>query len=1124
MFRFFYFKEKNYELYIDLENLRIVVLGSKEAFLKDYPDIDINIEFVEEKVEEIANENVIEYIRKNYGIFEFEKETNTVIVPNEEIKSKFLLDKNLRKFGFNVKVDENLEKNLLEELKKLDEESVKVVEIKNENLEEIEKEDLSTIKEVYLASKKTHSICADVIQVKESNKFFFVDVADFTGSITLKIPKKLIKNIEEGEKITVFGKITSDVFTVRKILKLKEDNLTDIEKRVELHLHTNMSQLDALTKPKELFKYLKQLGHPAVAITDHGVVQAFPEAYKLSKEYGIKFIPGIEAYIQVEGVKKPYHFVLLCKNQESIPILYELVSRSHIENFYRRPLIKLEWLKKYRDYFITGSACVDGFVFRHYLQGKNLDELLDLFDYIELQPPSYFTFLGKSDEEIKQMLKDIYEWAKRNKKPVVATADVHYLKREHRILRQIIQFTQGFSSWEDQIDLHYRTTEEMLEYFKFLGDDVAREIVVDNSLKIAQMIEEDIKPIPTKTHFPEIEDADEKIKSLSFEKLKRLYGENIPDWIMQRYEKELNSIIKHGFSSLYLIASQLVKKSLEDGYLVGSRGSVGSSFLAYLIDITEVNPLPAHYRCDNCKYTQLVEEVEDGVDLPDENCPNCGAKLIKDGHRINFETFLGFEGDKVPDIDLNFSGEYQPIIQAYTEELFGKGKVFRAGTISTVAEKTAIAFVKDYFEKQGEPVNYSYILFLARNLQGVKRTTGQHPGGLMIVPKDYEIYKFSPVNKPANDKKTSVITTHFDYGAISGILLKLDLLGHDDPTTLRMLSDLTGVDYKDIPLDDKKVLKIFSETKVLGITSEEASGKVATLGIPEFGTDFVMRMLEETKPTTFTELVRISGLSHGTDVWTGNAQELIKNGTATLSQVICARDDIMNFLISMGVDKKISFEVMEKVRKGKGIPEKYLPVLKEANVPQWYIDSCQKIKYMFPKAHAVAYVTMAVRIAYFKVYWPLYFYSAYFSIRMKKFPYKIIIAGRDKINIRIQQLQTNKRNLTALEKEELETLKIVREMYARGIKFENVDLFSSDSKNFIPNKEKNTLLIPFSAIDGIGQKAADNIVKAREQKRFTSWEDLKKRASLTSANIETLKQVCGSEILPESNQRILFAH
>jgi len=697
---------------------------------------------------------------------------------------------------------------------------------------------------------------------------------------------------------------------------------------------------------------------------------------------------------------------------------------------------------------------------------------------------------------------------------------VHFFEPKDKIYRKVLQAGQGFDDYDNQAPLYFRTTDEMLEEFDYFNDKEAREIVIENTNKIYNMIE-DIQPIPDGLYTPEIEGADETIKEMSYNKAQKLYGENLPQEIEKRLEKELNSIIDNGYSVIYLIAHKLVKRSLEDGYLVGSRGSVGSSFVATMCDITEVNPLPPHYRCENCKNVELIkdDEVSTGVDLADKKCPECGHQYKKDGFDIPFEVFMGFEGDKVPDIDLNFSGEYQNKIHEVTEEYFGRDYVFRAGTISTIASRTAFGFVRNYLDDNEINVKKAEVNRLVDGCTGIKRTTGQHPGGLMVVPKNMDIYDFSPIQHPANDQDTRVRTTHFDYHSISGRILKLDLLGHDDPTSLRMLQDLTGVDPETIPLDDPETMKIFSSTESIDVSKKDIKSEVGTYGIPEFGTSFVRQMLIETRPSTFAELVRISGLSHGTDVWLNNARELIKDNIANLSEVISVRDDIMNFLLQKGMEPIDAFWIMEHVRKGKGLTDEEERKMRENSIPDWYIDSCKKIKYMFPKAHAAAYVMMAYRIAYFKVHYPKAFYLTYFSTKASAFDAQIVDKGLEFVKDHLNKLNKQDK-LTAKDKETITILEVVIEAMHRGIEFDKVDLYNSKMSTFILDDDK--LVPPLICLEGLGTSAAESIIEARKDGDFISVEDLSNRTRLSKTVIEKMKDHGTLKGLPEKNQLSLF--
>lgn len=836
---------------------------------------------------------------------------------------------------------------------------------------------------------------------------------------------------------------------------------------------------------------------------------------------------------------KAYHAIILAKDYGGLRNLYELISLSHIDYYFRRPRIPKSKLIQHREGLILGSACEAGELYRALLDKKPkqvIEELVNFYDYLEIQPLGNNRFMIESPkvesvhsmEDIIAINKQIVALGEEHNKPVVATCDVHFIDPQDAAFRKIIMAAEGFADADKQAPLYFRTTKEMLKEFTYLGEEKAREIVITNTNKIADMIEK-IKPIPDDTFPPKIEGADEELRQICMDKAISIYGDPLPPIVQDRLETELNSIISNGYAVLYIIAQKLVWKSVADGYLVGSRGSVGSSFAANMAGITEVNSLPPHYICDHCKYSDFESETvkafameeASGCDMPDKDCPVCGHKLRKDGHDIPFQTFLGFEGDKEPDIDLNFSGDYQQQAHAYTEVLFGKGKVFKAGTIGTLADKTAYGFVKKYFDAREITPHNAEIQRLTEGCTGVKRTTGQHPGGLMVVPSDHDIHEFCPIQRPANDVNSTVTTTHFDYHSISGRLLKLDLLGHDDPTVIRMLYDLTGVNPQDVPLGDPETMSLFESPKALGVTEEEINCKTGTLGIPEFGTKFVRGMLIDTKPKTFADLLRISGLSHGTDVWLGNAQTLIENGTITLKETISTRDSIMIYLINKGVEKKKSFKIMEKVRKGKGLTEEDIADMKASDVPDWYIESCQKIKYMFPKAHAAAYVMMAFRIAYFKINYPEAYYASYFSVRAcDDFDYSCMCQGIDVAKDAIREIQAKGQEATAKDKNKQTVLEIVVEFYARGFKFCPIDLYRSDAKNFLPTEEG--LLPPFSSLQGLGVNAAQSIVEGRKDGEFNTLEELKERTSLGRSLIDLLKENGVLDGIPETNQLCLF--
>ncbi|AST59030.1 DNA polymerase III subunit alpha [Thermoanaerobacterium thermosaccharolyticum] len=916
-------------------------------------------------------------------------------------------------------------------------------------------------------------------------------------------------------------------------------------KAKNLGIEVDNPVLDTLELSRHMYENLKNYKldtvaqHLGVSLENHhravddarATAEIFLKSINKLKENGIEKVNEINSYLKnkVDIKKMPtYHVIILVKNQKGLRNLYELVSKSNLEYFHRNPRIPKSLLTQMREGLLIGSACEQGEVFRGLISNfddDKLQEIISYYDYLEIQPLGNNEFLidkgeVNSKEELIKINKRIYELGKRFKKPVVATCDVHFLDPWDDVYRKILMYGKGFKDADRQPPLYFRTTEEMLNEFDYFDEKTAREIVIDNPNKIVELIE-DVKPIPDGTYPPSIEGAEEELKKLTLNKAHEIYGEKLPEIVEKRLDKELNSIINNGYAVMYIIAQKLVTKSLNDGYLVGSRGSVGSSFVATMSGITEVNPLPPHYICPQCKYSEFVLDGSygSGVDMPDKNCPNCATKMKKDGYDIPFEVFLGFEGDKEPDIDLNFSGDYQPIAHKYTEEIFGTGHVFRAGTIGTLADKTAYGFVKKYFEEKNLLVHNAEIKRLVMGCTGAKRTTGQHPGGVMVVPKDRDIYEFTPIQHPADAQDSDIITTHFDYHSISGRLLKLDILGHDDPTVIRMLEDLTGVNAREIPLDDKETMSLFTSVDALNIKPEDINCTVGTLGLPEFGTRFVRQMLVDTKPTTFAELVRISGLSHGTDVWLNNAQDIIKEGKATLKEVISTRDDIMLFLISKGMDKKLSFKIMESVRKGKGIKDEEIEEMKKHDVPDWFIQSCKKIKYMFPKAHAVAYVIMAFRIAYFKVHYPEAFYATYFTVRADEFNLDIM-NSIEKIKENIRLIESKGNNATAKEKGLLTILEVGLEMYLRGLKFTDVDLYKSDAIKFLITKDG--ILPPLNSLEGIGKQAAKIIAEERKNGKFLSIEDLRNRTRISKTVIDILKQHRCLQDVPESNQLSLF--
>lgn len=1146
--------------------------------------------------------------------------------------------------------------------------------------------------------------------------------------------EKILSGLKKGAYVAVSGRVSFDEFDNELVLMASSINLLEKEvvtddaeiKRVELHLHTKMSSMDGVSTAKDLVNRAADWGHSAVAITDHGVAQAFPEAFDTARKRGIKVLYGVEGYlcseelnitynvkndytldssyvvfdlettgfspindaiIEVGAVKiengeitgrfssfvnpgrhipdniteithitdemvkdapdisvvakqfeefskncvlvahnanfdvgfmrivyenlempfdycyldtlelcralftdqrrhglaamvkylnitldnhhravddaeataeilkrcftilkdrglndiellntdlcedgrkaKYYHFVMIAQNMTGLRNMYHIISEAHLKHFYKKPLVPRSLINTYREGILLGSACEAGEVYRAVLNGKKqkeIDKIASFYDYLEIQPDGNNEFMIRSGRvsgkgALHKINKTIIETAERLGKPVVATGDVHFLNPSDEAFRRILMDSLGFEDADKQAPLYFRTTEQMLEEFSYLGKKDAYKVVVENTNKIANMVE-NIQLLPDEPHTPKMDGAETDIVEISTKRAKEIYGDNLPEQVQSRMDRELGSIIKHGFSVLYIIAQKLVWKSLSDGYLVGSRGSVGSSFIAFLLGITEVNALQPHYVCPNCKHSEFITDgsAPSGVDMEDKNCPVCGTRYNKNGHDIPFETFLGFDGDKEPDIDLNFSGDYQPVAHKYTEVLFGEGFVFRAGTISTVAEKTAFGFVKKYFEKRGMNPAAAEIERLKEGCTGVKRTTGQHPGGIMVVPRDEDIHWYCPVQHPADDNDTDIITTHFDYHSISGRLLKLDILGHDDPTVIRMLEDFTNTKATDIEIGEPETMSLFTSTKALGVTPEQIGSTVGSYGVPEFGTRFVRKMLVDTKPTTFAELVRISGLSHGTDVWTNNAEELVKAGTATLKEVICTRDDIMTYLIYAGLPKKESFTIMERVRKGKGITPEQEQLMVDNGVPEWYINSCKKIKYMFPKAHAVAYVMMAFRIAYYKVHYPVEYYATYFTVRADEFDAGLMI-GKENVEKNLKELNEIEKP-SQKEKNLITILEICREMYARGIEFTGLDLYKSDAKKFLPSGGK--IIPPFSALPGLGGAAANGIIEARNQGDFFSIKEFQDRAHVSKSVIQLMKDYHCLDGLPETDQVSFF--
>ena len=953
-----------------------------------------------------------------------------------------------------------------------------------------------------------------------------------------KIEAELESLFKKGEWVTVWGKLEEETFrektewvlsakgAAKAERPLRQDNAP--VKRVELHLHTQMSDKDATTPIKAALATAARWGHPAMAVTDHGVCHAFPDAMHAAK--GIKVLYGCEGYLPpLEGEKRNYHIVLIAKNQTGLKNLYRLTSLAHVEHFHGRPLIPRDLLTRYREGIIVGGACESGEIFRSLVRRapwEQTREIAKFYDYLEIQPLCNNAFLirdgeAADEEQLRDWNRDVLRLGDELGKPVCATGDVHFLEPEDEVFRKILLNTMNMDV-SAPLPLYFKTTDEMLEEFSYLGEERAFEVVVTNTRAIADMCE-DVRPVRAGEYFPRIEGSAEELRRLSTTRAAQLYGQNLPEVLAERLDTELNSIIKKGYDIIYMIAQKLVQRSLAEGYLVGSRGSVGSSIVAYLAGITEVNALPPHYRCPNCLRSEFPSAEERGgagcgADMQDKNCPHCGTAYIKDGFNIPFATFLGFEADKKPDIDLNFSGEYQARAHAHTVELFGQDNVFRAGTISTIAEKTAIGYSLKYAETQGLDLSNAELMRLGQGCVGTRTTTGQHPGGLIVLPSENDIYDFCPVQYSAN-KKGGMICTHFDYHAIEENLLKLDLLGHDSPTFIKHLESMTGVDAMSIPLDDKETMSLFTSSKALGFENDKLLGPTGAVAIPEFGTRNTRAMLVATNPTTFEELVRISGLSHGENVWQGNAEPLVSSGKATLREVICARDDIMLYLISKGLPGKLSFTIMESVRKGKGLKSEWEAEMRKLDLPPWYIDSCNLIAYMFPKAHAVAYVMMSFRIAWFKLHHPMAFYAAYFSLNTDKFDALTCSKGIDEVKSRKEAIERNK-EATASDADKAVVLEICYEFLRRGMRFAPPDIYESDAARFLPSEKG--LMIPLSALSGVGAAAAESVVKARADGPFISEEDVLARSRLSRANVDVMRELGALGGMPASTQLSLF--
>lgn len=1075
---------------------------------------DITLRYIRVNIKK--NEINFEVISKNpFNLNDFDIIRHYLIniFPDTNIKIKLIKDNNLsvEKIDNNIK-QVNIEKN-----------------ISSSNIVYLSEVEAYEGKNIYVKGMIFH---IDIKTLKNSNKYLIMfDITDFHDSISVKLfSNKATFDFKKRDWVIVNGKLGYDKYAGELILTAFEVNKTDScvrkdtypEKRVELHLHSKMSAMDGLSNIKDIIDTVKIFGHKAVALTDHGVAHGFPEFYDRALKANIKPIFGVEGYMVDDMVKgfnlkkaRRYHINILVKNKEGLKNLYKLISISHLEDFYKKPLMRKTHLIDMRNGLLYGTACEAGELIQAYINGADDEKLLEIaefYDFIEVMPKSNNMFMVrknilKSVKDLENMVRKLYEIAKKGKKMCVATGDSHYIHPHDAISREIIQHTQGYEEANLQADLYFRTTDEMIKEFSYLGEDIAKEIVINNPNKLVDEIEE-FAPIPDGFYPPKIDGAEEKLVELVYKNAKKYYGDPLPDIVRKRIEKELKPIHENGFAVLYYIAHLIVKKSLEMGYQVGSRGSVGSSLVATMAEITEVNPLPPHYLCENCHYSEFVDDInfECGADLPDKKCPKCGnGYLSKNGFRIPFEIFMGFKGEKVPDIDLNFSGDIQTNIHKYAESIFGKEHSFKAGTISTFQERAALASIEKYLKDNNIVKRKAEIRRLVLECTGVKRTTGQHPGGIIVVPEDKEVFDFCPVQHPADDKSKEVITTHFDYHVMDKQLVKLDLLGHDNPTIIKMLEDLTGIDASQIPLDDSETLKLFKTSK--------------TIGIPEFGTSFNRRVLDVVKVKNFGDIVKVCGLTHGTNVWNNNAEELIREGK-DFSKIITMRDDILNYLSSIGVEDTIAFKIMETVRKGKPLSEEQIEIMRKHNVPNWYIESCRKIQYLFPKAHAVAYSMMAFRIAYFKAHYPLEFYATYFTIRPDVFDYFTVLKGQNSIRLRMRQLD-NQLDKSARDKSLISILEVALEMCERGFKFLPIKLNESDSKAFEVVKDIG-LLCPFASLEGVGEKAALAIVKAREDKKFSSIEDLQIRAKLNKTVISTLKQADILKDLPETEQMTIF--
>lgn len=991
------------------------------------------------------------------------------------------------------------------------------------------------------------------------------NITDRTYAYTCKIFEKkdycahILEKVSDGATLLIRGDLTFDKFsgetvitpraisTIEKIPPIDDAE----EKRVELHLHTKMSMMDGLTDAKLLVKRAIAWGHKAIAITDHGVVQAFPEAIAAASGK-IKVILGMEGYFlndderdfdswKKEKKGKYFHQIILARNSVGLKNLYKLISLSNVKYFHRKPIIPKSELMKYREGLIIGSACEAGELYRAIATGESEETIMKIasfYDYLEIQPCGNNRYMIDSEkfpnvnsiEDIQDLNRKVVHVADALGKMTVATCDVHFIDPEDSIFRAILMAGQGFADADKQAPLFFRNTKDMLAEFDYLGEETAKEVVITNPGIIADMIEE-LTPIPSGNYPPSLEGADDELKRLCWEKTKRLYGDPVPEYVASRLTRELDSIIKHGFGVLYMIAQKLVKNSEDHGYYVGSRGSVGSSYVANASGISEVNPLAPHYRCPKCCHTEffLHGEVGSGYDLPPKDCPECGTAMERDGHDIPFETFLGFKGDKSPDIDLNFSGDYQSRAHKYTEELFGSSHVFKAGTIATVADKTAFGFVRKYLDEHDRKVSRAEESRLTIGCTGVKRTTGQHPGGMVVVPNAFEAEDFTPVQYPSDDSSKGQTTTHFDFHALHDTILKLDNLGHDVPTLYKHLEDLTGKSVMETDICDPKIYEMLTSPAPLGVTAEDIDCPTGTLTIPEMGTPFVIQMLLDAQPKNFSDLLQISGLSHGTDVWLGNAQDLIKNGTCTISEVIGTRDSIMVYLMHKGLEPSHAFKIMETVRKGliaKGkvsmeVWEGMEKDMREHNVPEWYIKSCYKIKYMFPKAHAAAYVSAALRLGWYKIYTPLEYYAAFMTVRGGDIDAAAVIEGRAAVKKKMEEIKAQGKSAAPKDINMYPGLQAVNEMMARGIEFLPVDIYKSDATVY--KIEDGKIRMPFGALSGVGENAAIGLAEARKKAdHFVSIEDFASAAGASSSVIEALRQVGAFKDMPATRQISLF--